>query len=428
MEKRTIPDLSDQSKSALSASVGAQGQRVSIFESGHMEPDKTDVSIIMPCLNEANTIGICVERATAALQALGVNGEVVVVDNGSADGSPGIAEAKGARVIHQPVRGYGSAYLKGLAEACGQYLVMGDSDNTYDFGEIGRFLEPLYQGHDLVMGSRFKGRILPGAMPWSHQYIGNPVLTGILNLLFRANISDAHCGMRALTRSAFERMHLRTLGMEFASEMVIRAAQERMKIAEVPITYYPRQGRSKLRSIPDAWRHLRFMLLYSPTIVLLAPGLALWALGMLIILLLLPGPLPVGGHAYDVHFMILGASLALLGFQMANLGVYARTYAVTEHLDREDAFLTWFWRHFSFEKGLLIGTLVFLLGLAINLYILIEWISRDFGPLSEVRTALAGMVLLVTGAQTVFASFFLSMLGIRRIDQISLSSSSQRSD
>jgi hypothetical protein len=205
--------------------------------------------------------------------------------------------------------------------------------------------------------------------------------------------------------------------MEFASEMVIRAAQERMKIAEVPITYYPRGGRSKLRSIPDGWRHLRFMLLYSPTTVLLMPGLVLWTLGMLIVLLLLPGPLPVGGHAYDVHFMILGASLALLGFQMANLGVYARTYAVTEHFDREDAFLTWFWRHFSFEKGLLAGAAVFLLGLAIDMYVLIQWIERDFGPLSEIRTALAGMVLLVIGAQTIFASFFLSILGIRRIDQ-----------
>jgi hypothetical protein len=223
--------------------------------------------------------------------------------------------------------------------------------------------------------------------------------------------------MRALTKSAFEQMQLRTLGMEFASEMVIRAAQERMKIAEVPITYYPRGGYSKLRSIPDGWRHLRFMLLYSPTYVLLAPGLFLWALGMLIVLLLLPGPFPVAGHVYDVHFMILGASLALLGFQMANLGVYARTYAVTEHFDREDAFLTWFWRHFSFEKGMLAGAIVFLLGLAIDMYVLVQWIERDFGPLSEVRTALAGMVLLVMGAQTVFASFFLSMLGIRRIDQ-----------
>jgi hypothetical protein len=205
--------------------------------------------------------------------------------------------------------------------------------------------------------------------------------------------------------------------MEFASEMVIRAAQERLQIAEVPITYYPRGGRSKLRSIPDGWRHLRFMLLYSPSYLLFAPGLIMWLLGMTIVLALWPGPLPVGGHAFDVHFMVLGASLALLGFQVFSLGVYARTYAITERFDRRDKFLHWFWRHFSLEKGLLIGVVVFLIGLGVDAYILVQWLARDLGPLYEIRTAIAAMVLLVLGAQTVFASFFLSMLGIRRIDQ-----------
>jgi glycosyltransferase involved in cell wall biosynthesis len=376
--------------------------------------ERIAVSVVMPCLNEADTIGLCVSKAIKALQDLQVRGEVVVVDNGSTDGSPEIARSKGARVVHQSVRGYGSAYLKGIAEARGQYIIIGDSDDTYDFGEVGRFLEPLYDGYDLVMGSRFKGQILPGAMPWSHQYIGNPILTGILNLLFHSGISDAHCGMRSFTRSAYDRLYLQTTGMEFASEMVIRAAQAGLKIAEVPITYYPRAGHSKLRSFPDGWRHLRFMLLYSPTYALLLPGLVMWILGMLIMAALLPGPLPLGSHAYDVHVMILGASLALLGFQVFNLGIYARTFAVTEHFDEQDAFLTWFWRHFSLEKGLLVGGLTFLLGLAIDVYILVLWINRDFGPLYEVRTALVAMVLLVMGAQTAFASFFLSMLGIRR--------------
>ena len=379
-----------------------------------MGSSQIEVSVVMPCLNEAGTIGVCVERARQALSDIGAQGEIIVVDNGSTDGSPEIASANGAQVVHQPVRGYGSAYSKGIAEARGHHIIIGDSDNTYDFGEIGRFLKPLQQGYDLVMGSRFKGKILPGAMPWSHQYIGNPVLTGILNLLFRAGVSDAHCGMRAFTRAAYDRMRLRTLGMEFASEMVIRAAQEHMKIAEVSITYYPRVGRSKLRSLPDGWRHLRFMMLYSPTYILLVPGLTMWLIGMLIVIALLPGPLPLGGHAYDVHFMILGASLALLGYQVFLLGVYARTFAVTEHFDRQDVFLTWFWRHFTMEKGLLAGASVFLVGLAVDLYILALWIERDFGPLSEVRTALAAMVLVVMGAQTIFASFFLSMLGIRR--------------
>jgi glycosyltransferase involved in cell wall biosynthesis len=376
--------------------------------------DKIKVSVVMPCLNEADTIGLCVEKAIQALQDLRVHGEVVVVDNGSTDGSPEIALSKGARVVYQPVPGYGSAYLKGIAEARGQYVVIGDSDNTYDFGELGRFLDPLYQGYDLVMGSRLKGKILPGAMPWSHQYIGNPVLTGILNFLFHSGISDAHCGMRSFTRSAYDRMCLQTTGMEFASEMVIQAARARMKIVEVPITYYPRAGHSKLRSIPDGWRHLRFMLLYSPTYVLLLPGLIMCVLGMLIVGVLLLGPLPIGTHAYDIHFMILGASLALLGFQVFNLGISVRTYAVTEHFDEQDAFLTWFWRQFSLEKGVLVGVLVFLLGFGIDAYILFLWIARDFGPLYEFRTALAAMVLVVLGAQTIFSSFFLSMLGIRR--------------
>lgn len=382
-----------------------------------MPATRPELSVIMPCLNEADTIGECVTRARQAIDQLGIDAEVVVVDNGSTDGSPELAAAHGARVIHQPVRGYGSAYLKGLAETCSPYIIMADSDNTYDLSEIGRFLEPLRGGCDLVMGSRFKGTILPGAMPWLHRYLGNPVLTGLLNRLFHTHVSDAHCGLRGLTRAAAERMQLRTLGMEFASEMVIRAAQEKMQIAEVPITYYPRVGQSKLRSLSDGWRHLRFMLLYSPTYLLLAPGAVMWWLGMLIVLVLLPGPLPVGGHAYDIHFMILGASLALLGFQVFSLGLYARTYAITEHFDRRDTFLDWFWRHFSLEKGLIIGSVLFLIGLAVDGYILLQWITRDFGPLYEVRTAIAAMVLLVLGAQTIFASFFLSMLGIRRIDQ-----------
>lgn len=379
--------------------------------------EEIQVSVVMPCLNEADTIGQCVEKAMQALQDLHVCGEVIVADNGSTDGSPEIAMSKGARVVYQPIRGYGSAYLKGITEARGKYIVIGDSDNTYDFQELGRFLEPLRQGYDLVMGSRFKGHILPGAMPWSHRYIGNPMLTRILNLLFHAGVSDAHCGIRAFRRSAYDRMRLQTTGMEFASEIVIRAAQTRMRITEVPVTYSPRVGRSKLRSIPDGWRHLRFMLLYSPTYVLLLPGLLMWVLGMLIVTVLLPGPLPIGGHAYDVHFMVLGASLALLGFHVFSLGIYVRTYAVTEHFDEQDAFLTWFWRHFSLEKGLLVGGISFLLGLAIDTYILFLWIARDFGPLYEFRTALAAMVLLVLGAQIIFSSFFLSMMGIRKTSE-----------
>ena len=236
-----------------------------IAGSDTFEASDVEISVVMPCLDEEETIGACIEKAWQGIESSGFRGEVVVSDNGSCDASVEIAEKLGARVVHQPVRGYGSAYLKGIREARGQYIIIGDSDDTYDFTEVDRFVMPLQDGYDLAMGSRFEGEILPDAMPWLHQYIGNPVLTGILNLFFRAGVSDAHCGIRAFTRDAFQRMHLQTSGMEFASEMVINAAKADLHIAEVPVTYYPRLGESKLHSFRDGWRHLRFMLLYSPT-------------------------------------------------------------------------------------------------------------------------------------------------------------------
>lgn len=385
----------------------------------HTDPQElTDntvrVSVVMPCLNEEATVGICVRKAVAAMQTLGLKGEVVVVDNGSTDRSAEVARQAGARVVHQCERGYGSAYLKGIAEAKGGHIIIGDSDNTYDFSEIDRFLNPLRDGYDLVMGSRFKGEIRPGAMPWTHQYIGNPVLTGILNLIFNVGISDAHCGMRSFTREAYKRMQLQTMGMEFASEMVINAAKAGLKIAEVPITYHPRAGQSKLRSLRDGWRHLRFMLLYSPVHLFLVPGFLLWFVGMLILVALLPGPLPIGGHAYDIHFMVLGSSLTLLGFQVINLGIYARTYSLTERFEEHDKVMAFFWRNFNLERGLLAGAMVFMTGFFIDSYILYKWIARGFGPLDEFRTALFAMTLLLLGTQTIFSSFFLSILGIRR--------------
>jgi glycosyltransferase involved in cell wall biosynthesis len=239
--------------------------------------DRPEVSVVMPCLNEEKTIGVCIEKAMSAMERMGVRGEVVVSDNGSADSSVEIAESLGARVVHQSVKGYGSAYLKGITEAYGDYIVIGDSDNTYDFAELDRFLDPLRDGYDVVMGNRFKGGILPGAMPWHHQYIGNPLLSGILNLFFRTGIGDAHCGIRSFTREAFGRMHLQTTGMEFASEMVINASRAGLSMTEVPVTYYPRAegSEAKLRSFRDGWRHLRFMLLYSPDWLFMIPGLAL---------------------------------------------------------------------------------------------------------------------------------------------------------
>lgn len=373
-----------------------------------------EVSLVMPCLNEEKTIGICIKKAFDAFKTEGIDGEVIVIDNGSTDNSASIAESMGAKVIEQPIRGYGSAYLMGLEEANGKYIIMADADNTYDLQEIGKFLIPLRQGYEFCIGSRFRGKILTGAMPWLHRYIGNPILTWILNLFFHGKISDAHCGMRAITKEAYKKMNLKTLGMEFASEMVILALKTKLKIKEIPITYHPREGESKLASFKDGWRHLRFMLLYSPTYLFLIPGMASFFIGLMLLLLLLPGPIRISNLYFDIHYMVLGSLLAILGFQIVNLGLYAKSYSLSEHFEESDKVIEWFLKHFNLERGIVIGALVTLVGLGINLYILIRWITTNFGPLSEVRTGLAGLTFMVIGIQTIFSSFFLSILGIRK--------------
>lgn len=374
--------------------------------------ENVELSVVMPCLNEQATIGSCIEKAQRTMKALGIRGEIIVADNGSTDNSVSIAQSLGARVVHQPIRGYGAAYLAGIAAARGQYIVIGDSDDTYDFSEIARFLQPLREGTDLVMGSRFKGEIRPGAMPKLHQYLGNPVLTGILNLLFKAGVSDAHCGMRAFTRLAYEKMGLQTTGMEFASEMVIKAAKAGLKITEVPITYYPRKGESKLNSFRDGWRHLRFMLLLSPTTLFLLPGALLFLMGLIGTIALLPGPLKIGGRPYDVHVMTLAVLLCLLGYQLLLLGVSARTYSLTGGFEARDPLLQFLYRHFNLEKGLLLGGVTFAIGFLVDGWIAYRWAKSGFGDLHQVRAALFATLLMVLGAQTVFSSFFLSMIGI----------------
>ena len=389
------------------------------LEGAPVEPNGADetatplVSVVMPCLNEEATIGRCVEKAWRGIELAGVPGEVIVADNGSTDRSPQIAAAAGARVIHQPKRGYGNAYLAGFAAARGRYLVMGDSDDTYDFSELGRFLAPLREGAcDYVLGSRFRGRILPGAMPWHHRWIGNPALTWLLNRLFGLNTSDAHSGMRAFTREAYARMQLTSPGMEFASEIVVNAAKAQLRVAEVPITYYPREGESKLRSFRDGWRHLRYMLLYSPNWLFLVPGLALLLFGLLALVALLPGPLPLGGHAWDVHAMVLAALCTVLGMQVLTMGLSAKAYSYRHRFDPHDRLIRRFYRHFSLERGLLLGLVLFAGGLAINVAILAVWLDRATGPLDAVRPALAAATLMIVGTQIIFSSFLLSILHI----------------
>jgi len=374
-----------------------------------------EVSVVMPCLNEAKTVGVCVEKAIAALNASNVHGEVIVADNGSTDGSIEIAMKAGARIVHQPVPGYGSAYMKGFEAARGRYILMADSDDTYDFADLPQFLAPLRAGYDAVIGNRFKGKILPGAMPWSHRYIGNPVLSGLLNLFFHTGIGDAHCGMRAFTKEAYQRMHVQTGGMEFASEMVINLAKSGLRMTEVPITYYPRVGASKLQSVRDGWRHLRFMLLYSPTHLYLWPGAVLMALGFLALFSLALGPVRLGGMTFGIHYMFLGSLLAILGFQVINLGFFARVYSLSSHIDQSrDRVVTFFSRAFRMEHGLLAGALMLLMGVLNYAAIVGFWLRGDFEILYSIRLSILALTFSVIGAQTMFASFFVSMMVVKR--------------
>jgi glycosyltransferase involved in cell wall biosynthesis len=374
--------------------------------------DEPLVSVVIPALNEAESIEACVRRSIETMSANGIAGEVVVADNGSDDGTPELAKAAGARVIYEQRKGYGSAYLAGFAAARGKYIVMGDADETYDFREIARFVEPLEEGADLVMGSRLRGRIHPGAMPWLHRYVGIPVLTGVLNLFFRTGVSDAHCGMRAFRRDLLPRLDLRTTGMEFASEQVIRSSKLGLDIREIPIEYHPRTGQSKLSSFSDGWRHLRFLLVHSPTWLFLIPGLLMIAIGVAAGAISLFN-LPVFGRQWQLHALIAASMLAIVGAQVAQLGVSARTYAFY-YLGEHDPLFDRLRARLRLEHGLIAGTLIALVGLVMAVVVLIIWIHRGFGELREEKLAVAGLALLVIGIQTVFGAFFLSILGLRR--------------
>lgn len=377
-----------------------------------------EVAVIMPCLNEALTVGTCVTKAMDTFRRLGVRGEVVVVDNGSTDDSCAIAARCGARVVREERRGYGSALMRGAEEARAPFIIMADADDSYDLTDLERFVAGLREGNDLVMGSRRRGTIMPGAMPWHHRWIGNPVLSGLLNLLFRPGISDAHCGMRAFTKDAYRRMELQTTGMEFASEMVIKAALAKLRIAEIPITLHP-DGRDRpphLRSFRDGWRHLRFMLLFSPTHLFLVPGALCVVLGLLPLILLGNGPKELFGLHFDVHYMVLGSLLTVLGFQVMTTGIFAKAYSHASRLYAPDRTLTLIGRYFNLERGLVIGLGLFLLGFVIDASILVEWLRRGMGQLDAVRPAIQASTLMIVGAQTVFSSFFLSMLAVPRRD------------
>jgi glycosyltransferase involved in cell wall biosynthesis len=375
------------------------------------DTDRPLVSVVIPCLNEAENIETCVTAALGALRDGAIDGEVLVVDNASEDDSAALAAAAGARVVLEPRRGYGSAYLAGFAAARGEYIVMADADLTYDFNEIPRFVAALKDGAEMAIGDRMDN-IQPGAMPWLHRYIGNPILSGLLNLFFRTGVKDAHCGMRALRRDVLPRLDLRTTGMEFASEMVIRASKEHLKIAEFPIAYHPRGGESKLSSFRDGWRHLRFLLVHSPNHLFILPGAVLAGLGTLIVVLVGVG-FDFFGRAWGVHALIGGALLMIVGTQVLALGLCAHAYG-TYFMGECDPWFDRMRARFRLEHGLLLGGVFSVVGLIMGGVILATWISHGFGSLSDERLAVVAASLIIVGIQIFFSSFLVSILGLRR--------------
>jgi hypothetical protein len=371
------------------------------------------VSVILPCLNEEETVGAVVDEAFAGIEAAGLTGEVVVVDNGSTDRSAAIAESRGARVVREPRRGYGSAYLAGFAAARGEFLVLADADGTYPLDDLGSLLDALRAGSDIVLGSRLNGDMEPGAMPWLNRVIGNPVLTGTLNLFFRTGVSDAHSGLRALRRDTLPQLELQTPGMEFASEMILKAVKRGLRVDEVPITYRARGGVSKLSPFRDGWRHLRFMLVHSPDWLFLVPGVALFAVGIAGVGALATGPVDVLGRRWELHAMIFAAVATLVGAQVVQLGLFAKTFAVLFLGERDDLLERW-WRRVKLERGLAAGGAVLLAGVGLLGYVFVRWLATGFGALHEEHLSVLGLTLVGLGVQVVFGSFFLSILGLPR--------------
>lgn len=384
------------------------------------EPQSVELSVVMPCLNEAETLATCIRKAQRALRENNISGEIIIADNGSTDGSQEIAKELGARVVRVAAKGYGSALMGGIRAASGRYVVMGDADDSYDFGHIPRFLEQLRAGADLVMGNRFRGGIQKNAMPALHRYFGNPMLSRLARLFFRNRVvGDFYCGLRGFRKDAYDKMDLRTTGMEFATEMAVKATVLDMKIAEVPTTLSP-DGRSRpphLRTWRDGWRTLRFFLLYSPRWLFLYPGLAMMLAGTLLGVWLLPAPRVIGHATLDVHTLLYAAAFVLLGFQAIAFAVFTKLFAISEGLLPPDPTLDKLFRYITLEVGLLIGAALIALGLGSSIYAVGFWESRHFGELDypyTMRMVIPAVLSLILGAQTVFASFFLSVLGMRR--------------
>lgn len=391
-----------------------------------LKPQKTlsaelyELSIILPCHNEEQAVQACLDKVKKTIQEQNLNAEIIVVDNGSTDSSRDLleknvsifkAENLALKVVDELHIGYGSAYLKGFRTASGTYIFMADCDDTYDFKEIPHFLNKLKTGDDLVVGNRFaKKYAMP--MPWLHRYIGNPLLSFLVKIFFKVRIHDIHCGARAISRNALNQIVLYTRGMEFASEMVIKCAKQGLKIEELPISYHPRLGTSKLRSFSDGWRHLRFILLYSPLVLFLAPGAALFGLGTISFLALYFGNPHIFGLQLYVHPLFLSSLLVIVGYQLILFAGFARTYAIT-HLGDKDSFLEPLYRKITIEKAGFAGIFLSLVGAIIYLFIFVKWVRSGFGSLDEIKNSIAALTFVTLGIQTFFGAFMFSILGIK---------------
>jgi len=380
------------------------------------------LTIVMPCLNEAETLARCIEKAKAGIQKSGVTGEILIADNGSTDGSQAIAEKLGARVVAVKEKGYGSALRGGINAAQGKWILMGDSDDSYDFSEADRFVKKFQEGYELVMGCRMPrggGRIMPGAMPWKNRWLGNPVLSFIGRLFFKCPAHDFHCGLRGFTKSAFEKMELQTTGMEFASEMVIKGTLKKLKIAEVPITLH-KDGRSRpphLKPWRDGWRHLRFMLIYSPRWLFLVPGMTLSILGLVLGVILMVGNFKVGKIELNVGTLAMAGMAVIVGFQLVAFAFFTKVFAIAEGLLPDDPKLTGLFKVFTLEKGIVLGLVVLLAGIGLFARALWLWQQVHFGSLpsteENLRRLIPAATLIVLGIQSIFSSFFMSVLGLR---------------
>ncbi len=377
-----------------------------------------ELSIVMPCLDEARTLGDCIAKARTFIENNGITGEIIIADNGSTDGSQQIARDGGARVVPVAIRGYGAALMAGIRAARGRYVIMGDSDDTYDFSSLGGYLERLRAGDDLVMGNRFKGGIAPGAMPFLHRYLGNPVLSMIGRMFFRSDVRDFHCGLRGFNKASIDTLDLQTTGMEFASEMVVKAMLQKMKITEVPTTLAPdRRGRPPhLRTWRDGWRHLRFLLMYAPRWLFLYPGLALMGIGMLMMAAILPGPLKLGSVVFDVHTLIVAMGAIIVGSQIALFFVLAERFAVTEGLLPETRSSSAIKSIISLERSVLVGAVLILAGFGGLVYAVFIWGSASFSQLDYswmMRLVVPCVTVMAFGFHAVFAGFLGSILDLK---------------